>query len=252
MNKIGIALSGGGVRGVAHLGVLQYLAEIGINPSIISGSSAGSLIGAFYAAGYSPLEIYNISKTEKFFSFPTTLTRSGLFDPNIFEKILKKHIEHDKLESLKIPLYVTATDLTNAKLLLFNKGSLSNAVKASCCVPLVFQPVLYEGAYLSDGGILDNFPIGAIENRCDKIIGVYVNSIRKIEGKLSYKEIVERTIQVSLMNNVYAKISKCTVYIEPPNMSSFSTFDFKKIDEIYEAGYTHAQTLKAELLKLIE
>lgn len=252
MSKIGLALSGGGIRGIAHLGVLQCLTEIGIKPSIIAGTSAGSLVGTFYAEGYAPKEILKISKSEKFFNFSSfKILNGGLFSTNIFEQISKKYISHDKLELLNIPTFVTATDLTNAKLLVLNSGSIATAVKASCCVPLVFQPVLREGAYLSDGGILNNFPIEPLENKCDKIIGVYVNSLKKIEGKMSYKDIVERTLQISLINNVNNKKEKCHVYIEPPNMSNFSTFDFNKIDEIYNAGYSQALLQKKELLKLL-
>ncbi|WKL43087.1 patatin-like phospholipase family protein [Flavobacterium sp. ZE23DGlu08] len=253
MNKIGLALSGGGIKGIAHLGVLQYLTELDIKPSIISGTSAGSLVGVFYAAGYSPEEIFKIAKAEKFFNYSNLLVRNGgLFTPDVFEKITKKYITHDKLELLEIPTYVTATDLTNAKLHVFSTGSLSTAVKASCCVPLVFHPVFHEGVYLSDGGILNNFPTDIIENKCDKTIGINVSAINKIEGKMGYKRMIERTLHISLNNSIDSKMNKCNVYIEPPNMGDYGTFEFKKIDEIYQIGYNHAKFLKSELINLIE
>lgn len=249
--KIGLVLSGGGIRGIAHLGVLQYLEELGIRPSFISGTSSGALIGAFYSAGYRAAEILTIAKAEKFFSFSGLQIKNvGLFNPEIFEIIIKKYIPDDQIESLLIPLSISVTDLTNAKLLIFNKGSLSLAVKASCCVPVVFQPVILKGAYLFDGGILNDFPIEPLENVCEKIIGVFVNSLVINEHKMGYIEIMERTLQIALHNNVRKQKERCDVYIEPPEMSRFKIFDFNKMDEIYQFGYAYAQNYTTELLKL--
>tara|TARA_R110002074_G_C12477851_1_gene660718 strand:- start:736 stop:1494 length:759 start_codon:yes stop_codon:yes gene_type:complete len=252
MNKLGLALSGGGIKGMAHLGVLQYLTELGIKPSVIAGTSAGALAGAFYAAGFEPKEILEIGKTEKFFNYSNLLKRQGvgLFSSDVFGNIIKKYIPKDTLEALEIPLLITATDLTNARLKIFSEGSLATAVKASCCVPLVFQPVLFEDAYLTDGGILDNFPVNLLDNKVDKIIGVNVNCLNTMEGKMGYKSIIERTIHIAIGNSAETLKNKCDVYIEPPNMGDYGTFDFKKIDEIYKIGYNHAQSYKEELLKL--
>ena len=251
-HTIGLALSGGGIKGIAHLGVLQYMTELGIRPNRIAGTSAGSLVGVFYAAGYSPKEILDIAKAEKFFNYSNLLLkRGGVFTPDVFEKIIQKYIPHDSFEQLQIPVYITATDLSNGELVVFDKGSLSLAVKASCCVPLIFQPVLYEGMYLSDGGILNNFPTDLIEDKCDKIIGVNVTAVQKMEGKMDYKKMIERTFHVSLNNSVKNKIEKCYVYMEPPNMGNYHTFEFKKIDEIYQIGYQHAQQFETALQQLI-
>ena len=109
-NTIGITLSGGGFRGVAHLGVMQYLKELGIELDAVSGASAGSLIGAFIAEGYTPIEILQFSKIEKFFNYSDISPKNGgFFNTVIFEKIIKKYIPHDSFEGLKIPLYVSVT-----------------------------------------------------------------------------------------------------------------------------------------------
>ena len=253
-SKIGLALSGGGIRGMAHLGVLQYLTELGIKPSVISGTSAGALVGAFYAAGFEPKQIFKIGKSEKFFNYSSLFKRQGvgLFSTDIFENIIKKHIAQETLESLEIPLFITATDLNNGKLKIFNEGSLATAVKASCCVPLVFQPVLFEGIYLSDGGILNNFPVNILEGKVDKIIGVNVNRINTIEGKIGYKQIIERTVQIAIDNSVETQKYKCDVYIEPPSIRDYGIFDFKKADEIYQTGYVYAKEKKNELLRFLD
>ena len=251
-NKTGITLSGGGFRGIAHLGVLQYLKELQIELDAVSGASAGALVGSFIAAGYAPLEIFSFAKKEKFFSYSDISARNGgIFCTAIFEKIIRKYIPHDSFEALKIPLYVSVTDLTNSKPLIFNQGSLSFAVKASCCFPLVFQPVLYgEDTYLCDGGLLNNFPVEQIKATCNNSIGVNINPINRAEGKLGYKEIVGRIIRITTSSIKADASSNCDVYMQPDEINRFGTFDINKADEIYQFGYEYAQTFEKELLTI--
>lgn len=251
-NKIGITLSGGGFRSVAHLGVLQYLKELEIELDAISGASAGALIGALIAEGYTPLDIFQFSKVEKFFNYlDISAKNGGLFNTVIFEKIIKKYIPHDSFEGLKIPLYVSVTDLTNAQSLIFNEGSLSFAVKASCCFPLVFQPVHYiDDIYLCDGGLLNNFPVDQIRATCSRTIGINVNPINKFDGKLGYREIAGRIIRITTSRIRTDAKSNCDIYMQPDEINRFSTFDAKKIDELYQFGYEYAQKFKRELLAI--
>lgn len=251
-NKIGITLSGGGFRGVAHLGILQYMRELGIEPDAVSGASAGALVGAFIAAGYSPEEIYRFAKKEHFFNYASILKGGGL-STDIFEKIIQKYIPHNNFDKLNIPLYVSVTDLTNAQSLIFNHGSLSFAVKASCSFPLVFQPVLYgEDTYLCDGGLLNNFPVEQIRSSCNKTIGINVNPLNKHEGKFSYTGIVSRIIRIATSGITVDGKADCDVYIQPDELNGYNTFDVRKIDELYRLGYVHAQKFEKEFLTLKE
>lgn len=251
-NKIGITLSGGGFRGMAHLGILQYLKELEVQLHAVSGASAGSLVGAFVAAGFSPLEIKDIAKNEKFFSYnDLSIGNGGLFSADVFEKIIKKYIPHDSFEGLKMPLYVAVTDLTNAELLIFNQGSLSFAVKSSCCFPLVFHPVVYKGnRYLCDGGLMNNFPVDQIAATCNKCIGININPIDKIEGKLGYKEIVQRIIRIGTSTIKDDSRSKCDIFLQPEAINKYTTFDTGKIEEIYQVGYEYAKQFTKEFLEL--
>lgn len=251
-NKIGITLSGDGFRGIAHLGVLQCMEELGISFDAISGASAGALIGAFIAEGYSPAEIFKFAKTEKFFNY-TDLFRGngGMFSPDIFERIITKYIPHNSFEQLKVPLYVSVTDLSNARSLVFNQGCLSLAIKSSCCFPMVFVPVNYHNdTILCDGGILNNFPVEHINATCGKSVGVDVNSIEIARGHMGYGEIMDRIIRI-----ITSKIDKeganyCDVFIQPGELRKFSTFDTKHMDEIYQIGYEHAKKFEDDLLSL--
>ena len=157
-----------------------------------------------------------------------------MFSPDIFERIITKYIPHNSFEQLKVPLYVSVTDLSNARSLVFNQGCLSLAIKSSCCFPMVFVPVNYHNdTILCDGGILNNFPVEHINATCGKSVGVDVNSIEIARGHMGYGEIMDRIIRI-----ITSKIDKeganyCDVFIQPGELRKFSTFDTKHMDEIY-------------------
>lgn len=253
-NKIGITLSGGGFRGIAHLGILKYLSESGITPSVLSGASAGALIGAFIAEGYTPDEILEISKKEKFFSYSEMIiSRKGLFSTMVFEKLTKKYIPHDSFEKLKIPLFVSVTDITNAKSLIFNKGNLSLALKASACVPLVFEPVEYnDNILLCDGGLLNNFPVEEPRALCDKLIGINVDPVVKFEDPPTMRNMISRIIRIATSNRAIHSKELCDLYMEPADLNHYNTFDLKKIDDIFQTGYKYAKKFKKEIAQLKE
>lgn len=252
-DKIGITLSGGGFRGIAHLGVLQYLYELGIRPDAVSGTSAGAIVGAFIAEGYEPKEIFDFAKAEKFFRYSYIFrSTSGLFKTKEYERVIKKYIPHDSFDKLKIPLYISVTDLTNAQNLIFNQGPLSLAVQASASVPLVFSPVKYKNAYLCDGGIMNNFPVEAISATCNKVIGVNVNPIEKYEGNLSFRSILWRVIRIATSNYTREHISQCDVYIQPEELNKINAFSSKHMDESYAIGYDCAKKFEKELKALKE
>lgn len=256
-NKIGMVLSGGGFRGVAHLGVLQYMSERGIHPDEISGASAGALVGAFIAEGYTPEEIFRFCKKERFFSYSDlSVKNGGLFNTAIFEKIIKKYIPHDSFEGLKKPLHVSVTGLTNARSLILNRGSLSFAIKASCCFPLVFQTVLYnddnDDVYLYDGGILNNFPVEQVRASCNLVIGINVNPVNKYNGNLTYKDIVARIIRITTSRVAEFSKTSCDMYLQPDELHKYSTFDTTKTDELFGLGYEYAGKFEKEFLILKE
>jgi NTE family protein len=250
--KIGIALSGGGARGIAHLGILKALEEFGIKPSVISGTSAGAIAGAFYAAGYSVQDIKKIIEKGDFFNLSNVLIKKqGLFNMNSFEKMYYEYFPNNSFSSLNIPLNVAATDILKGEIVYFSTGNLSQALMASSCIPVVFQPVNFGNTYYVDGGVLNNFPIEPLINRCDIIIGSHVNSIKTEVSEIHMTNIIDRCFHLAMSNSVRDKISSCQLFIEPPNMSSFSIFDVKKSDEIFEYGYNYTKTLEKEIKQLI-
>ncbi|MBA0885163.1 patatin-like phospholipase family protein [Flavobacterium undicola] len=249
--KIGIVLSGGGARGIAHLGMLKALEEFGIKASHISGTSAGAIAGAFYAAGYSANEILTILKKGHIFSFSNLLIkRQGLFAMKGFHDIYIECFPTNSFDDLKIPLYITATDILKGELVYFSSGNLSQALMASSCLPLLFQPINYNDTLYVDGGVINNFPIEPLMGQCDIIIGSYVNSIKKEVDKVGMNNILDRCFHLAMKSSVEQKTLSCNLYFEPPNMSQFSLYNLKNADEIFEYSYQYALTLEDQIKAL--
>ncbi|MBP6385228.1 MAG: patatin-like phospholipase family protein, partial [Pseudarcicella sp.] len=173
---IGLVLSGGGARGIAHLGVLKAIQEKGIKIDGISGCSAGSIAGAMFAAGYSPehiLEIVVSANTLK--AMRPSWNRSGLLKMKKLEEEYLKYIPHNDFEKLQIPLTVNATDIEAGEIIYFSKGEIIKPVMASCCIPGLFEPIVYQKKTFVDGGVLNNMPVSPLLGKYDFIIGSHCN-----------------------------------------------------------------------------
>jgi len=157
--KVGLVLSGGGARGVAHAGVLKVLENYGIKPAFIIGTSAGSVVGASYSTGISPDEMVEIcEKEEKKFS---ELSHLGSFSKRTMSytlrSIFKKYLPLNDLRDTKIPFYINTTDVKSCRRLIFSAGNLTELVLASSAIPFLLEPICYEDNILVDGGMTDNF-----------------------------------------------------------------------------------------------
>jgi NTE family protein len=242
MGKFGLVLSGGGARGFAHLGVIKALEEVDIIPSIISGTSAGAIVAAFYAAGFNPEEIIEIALQGNFFSFSNLLlNKSGLFKMQSFEKIYKTHFKQNLIEKLPIPICITATDIIKGKSKYFTSGSISKALLASSCLPMVFEPIKYNDTLYLDGGILNNLPVEPVIGKCDFIIGVHTNEMSLKAENFHMKDILDRSFHLAMSKTVYDKIHLCDLFIEPPEMSKYGLFEVKKAEEIFLFAYQYTK-----------
>ncbi len=240
-------MSGGGARGIAHLGIVKALQEEKIKFHAISGSSAGALAGAFLSAGYTPEETCkHIQNTNIFSTFSLAWnTRSLLrIDKGYLE--LKKYFPEDSFASLSTPLKVTTTDISKGKVKVYKKGQLIKPILASCSIPVVFDPIKIGSRTLIDGGILDNFPIDPIKKEVDFIIGLHCNPIDSGFQIGNWRNLLERSMMMTMTQQAYLKKKKCDLFLEPPGLSKFHVFGFKRAQEIYEFGYDYA---KAEIEK---
>lgn len=247
--KIGLALSGGGARGIAHLGLLKALEELGVSLSVLSGTSAGAMISAFYAAGFSIEEIFSIVVENNFFKWHDfAFSKKGLLTVESNEKLFRSYLGNRTFSTLKIPIFLSAADVQTGELVKLSEGDLVSAILASSAIPMLFEPVLREGKLLIDGSAGDCFPVEAIRQSCDVLIGSYTNSIAATSRKLGMAEIFDRGYHMSLYSEVAIKKNHCELFLEPPRLSDYSMFDFKKAEEIYQIGYDYALSY-SEVLK---
>ncbi len=245
----GLALSGGGARGIAHLGILQALDENEINPSVISGTSMGALVAVGYGLGKTPKEMLALIDHE---IKPLTLSninmrRMGLFNLKKVEKVFHKWAPTDNFNALKIPTFITVTNLNTGHFEIKSEGELVSFAIASASIPMLFCPVIIDGIYYVDGGLTKNMAAHILRGKCDKIIGSHVNHIAEIESFKRMKDIAARTYHLAVYNTIRQELQYCDYVIDPPDTRLFSTLDFNKADEIFEVGYREGLLLAEQL-----
>lgn len=236
--KIGIALSGGGIKGLCHAGVLKALEEYGIKPDILSGVSAGAIVGALYADGYSPDEIAKLFEDISFRRMTKIqIPDGGFFRIDAFQKFLTKKLRAKTFDELKIPLRIVATDLDKGQSVTFSSGNLINPIVASCSIPVLFSPKVIDGVHYVDGGVLKNLPVSTIRNECERVIGINASPLVADEYKPSILSVAFRSYNFMFKSNILYDKELCDLLIEPVDMGNYDTFDIDKGREIFELGY---------------
>ena len=270
MKRIGLTLGGGGVRGLAHIPILETLDEFDCRPSVISGTSMGAVIGALYASGMSGKTIrglvrrHTVSKSDTWPDvlkkkaellkwvdvFALEFGRGGLLKTDKFLSYLLSEIGENTFEKLEIPLLVVATDFWGGQEVVFEKGELLPAIKASMAVPGVFGPVSIGDKVLVDGGVVNLVPYDHIMDRCDVSIVVNVAKART-PGKLETPTVLESilgTFEIMQMAALAERMKhrEPDIYIRP-EINEVRMFDFNKIEDVF----TQTQPAIVELRMLI-
>jgi NTE family protein len=247
--KIGIALSGGGIKGLCHAGVLKALEEHDIKPDIISGVSSGSVVGALYADGYSPDEIAHLFEDISFRQMTKIqISNGGFFRIDAFQKFISKKLHAKTFEELKIPLRIVATDLDKGRSVTFSSGNLIDPIIASCSIPVLFSPKVIDGTHYVDGGVLKNFPVTTIRDECEKVIGINASPLVAEEYKPSILNVASRSYHFMFKANILYDKEICDLLIEPVDMGNYETFDVDKGREIFELGYQSTRNLLSNRL----
>lgn len=240
--KIGIALSGGGARGVAHIGVLQALDELGIDINHVAGTSAGSIVGAMYAYGYKPRQILEVIQQVTIFkSVRPAWTWSGLLTMDGMRELLLKYMPENKFERLKKPLVVAATEIRKGEVHYFSEGDLVPAVMASCSIPAVFAPQSINGGLYIDGGVFENLPVKPLVGVCDLIIASHCNQIPKEFDPKSIRAVIERSLLMAINANTLVSKGMSHVVIEPPGLGRYGSFEIGKAQEIFDLAYRYTK-----------
>ena len=251
--KIGLAMSGGGARGVAHAGVLKALEEMDVKISFISGTSAGSIVGALYAYGYKPDDIFDIVKEVSMFkSVRPAWAWTGLLTMDGLKELLITSMPENSFEALRIPLRIAATEIRKGEAHYFTAGELVPAIVSSCSIPAVFNPVSYNGGLYVDGGICDNLPSKVIREDCDFLIGSHCNPISTTFDAKSLRVVIERSLLMAIYGNTKQSKTYCDLVIEPKKLDKFSSFEIAKAKEIFDIGYEYTiKNYQPEDFKLI-
>ena len=239
--RIGLALGGGGARGFAHIGVLRALEEMGIKPDVISGTSAGSIIAALYADGYAPQHIIRLfSELDVKELVDVTIPRNSLLKMDKFIHFIDKRLHSKRIEDLKIPTYIVATDFDNGKSVAFDKGDLAIRIAASCSIPIVFPPIAIDGIHYVDGGVMRNLPVTPIRDLCDVVIGINVSPMQHEQYENNLLSITNRAYNFLSCGNVFPDIALCDILIENEDISGYNVFDIDEQEKIEELGYQKA------------
>lgn len=251
--KVGLALSGGGTKGIAHAGVLKFLEEQHLTIDEMAGTSAGAIVACMYASGKTPDEILNFFKSVYFFSLKHfTLKRGGMLNSIAFRNYFHEVFGDTTIGDLKIKTKITATDLVNGRLKIFDDETrIVDAILASTSVPGVVTPHVINGKIYSDGGILNHFPVDLLLEKCDILIGVYVSSLQTVEPNNlnSLKAVTSRAFNLLSANGDYQKFKLCNWLIQPHELAAFNTFETNKVkmEAIFTIGYEAAKSSFAEL-----
>lgn len=233
-------LSGGGARGFGHVGVTKALAEKEIYPSEISGTSAGAIAGAFLACGFTPEEIIEmlVGKLSRrmigWHSF-----RTGLMSFNKIGDYIEKNLRYKTFEELPIPLYITATSFVDGSQKVFSKGSLMDAIIASCAIPAVFPAYTIDGVPYVDGGLSNNLPVEPFMRNKGNIIAVHVNPLWDLNEARGLRAIIERSFHLSVSTITRKSAVGCLMYIEPKELDNYNLFDLSKSEEIVQVSYDY-------------
>jgi NTE family protein len=273
MQKIGLALGGGGVRGLAHISVLEVLDELDLKPSVIAGTSMGAIIGAFYASGMSGKDIKKLVRRHIILkddrlrdvidkrahilkwtsAFAPAHTRGGLIKADKFYNHLFSEISKTTFEELEIPLILIATDYWTAEEVVFKTGELLPAVKASAAIPVVFTPVSIGGRILVDGGVVNVVPYEHVMELCDVTIAVDVSGTPDthnhkvptlIESALGTVRIMQTASLAAKM-----KILRPDIFVHP-DIHNVKLLDFNKMEDIFKQAEPAMEELRIKIAKL--
>ena len=267
--KIGLALGGGGAKGLAHILMLQVLDELNLRPHRIAGSSIGAIMGALYASGMSGQEVQQlidrltISKDESWWSglfeedvgrwwdiIEVELGRGGLIDTKGLTNFLREIIPGTQFEDLNIPLKVVAADFWERKQVVFDRGNMFPALQASIAIPGLFSPVEYKGRVLVDGGLVNPVPYDLLFDECEVVIAIDVlgNRTPTTDNNPSYFENTFNTFQIMQASIVREKL-RCQpphIYIRP-ELNNIRVLDFHRFEDIYEQAKPARNKLKRAL-----
>lgn len=253
--RVALVLGGGAARGFAHVGVIRVLEQEKIPIDLVVGTSVGSLIGALYAYHANSFELeWAAFSMEKADLFDYTILSAGM-GPVVGDKLetfVARHVRSVNIERLKIPFVSVATDLNRGVQVVLDHGPVARAVRASCAIPGVFQPVSHQGRLLVDGGVVNNIPISVARSRgVDLVIAVDISENVTNFDITNILDVTLQAVAIMFRENVNHRKENADVLITP-DVTSVGALDFTQKKRLMQAGIESAQHAVPEIRSAIE
>ena len=250
--RLGLALGSGAAKGFAHIGVLKALTEHGIEPDVITGSSMGSLIGAFYVTGMRPAFMDRLACTVKWRHWlDVTVPRVGLVAGEKIHQMIVMLTRGLEFRQVSLPFGVVATDLAARESVLITEGKLADAVRASISIPGVFVPMVMGDRVLVDGGVLERVPIEAARKLgADVVVAVDVGAIQHNHVPETIMDVIMQSLELMQQQVNWQLAGRADVYIAP-DVSEVSASQFNKAREAIDQGYQATLSAIPEIQSLL-
>jgi len=253
--RIGLALGGGAARGFAHVGVIQVLEEAGIRPSLVSGTSAGSLVAALYASGKTGAQLQTIAETMEeatIADWTLQVFTRGALRGEALAKYVNLQVGQKPIESLPMPLGIVATDLNSGNDIVFQRGDTGTAVRASSAVPAIFQPVKIGNHEYVDGGLVSPVPVRAARKMgAELVIAVDISSPPESASAAGTIDILLQTFTIMGKSINSLELQSADLVVRP-QLQGISSADFGARKRSIEAGRQAMQAALPQLRALIE
>jgi NTE family protein len=255
--KVALVLGGGAARGFAHVGVIRALEQEKVPIDLVVGTSVGSLIGAIYASDRNSFELewtaFMLEKDTLFdYGLLTAFTGMGAAKGDKLEEFVKTKVPIANIEDLKVPFAAVAVDLNRGTRVVLDRGPVARAVRASCAIPGVFNPVDHQGRLLVDGGVIDNIPVSvAREKGADIVIAVDISEQVVNFNITNLIDVMLQSITIMGAENAKEKKKDADVLIRPA-VGDVGMLDFTQKKRCMLAGIAAAQTAMPEIKKKME
>ncbi len=237
--KIGLALGAGSARGFAHIGVLKALDEAGFKADVVAGTSAGSLVGVFYAAGFTPWQMEEVAlklRDVEVADF-SSASKRGMFAGDALQKLVNDFVKGAPMERLKLPFAAVASNLKTGETVTLRTGDTGAAVRASCSIPGVFVPAVIGGVELVDGSLVSPLPVKAARSLgADFVIGVDVGSKPSNNVHSGLYEVLLQSFEI-MGRSITALEAQTADFMIRPDTLRFVSTDFSARKDLIQAGY---------------
>jgi NTE family protein len=255
--KIGLALGGGAARGFAHIGVIKALEAQGIYPDIVVGTSAGSVVGAMYAAGNTGFQLQKMAldmdeASISDWALPLFGKSTGVLKGEALQAYVNKSVNNLPMEKLKIPFGAVASDLKNGQPILFQRGNTGMAVRASSAVPGVFQPVTINGHTYVDGGLVAPVPVRfARDMGADFVIAVNISTQADVQATVSSLDVIMQTFSIMGQRINQYELKDADIVIAP-SLGKMAGNDFAGRNQAILAGEQAAAQVMSQIKQKLE